>query len=254
MRMVVFFVCKFYIADDKVGDGEKLGQYGLPGVPEDSVAGHGIVRCKRRFVPKLSLRMQDTACVQTCTDAFRFESAEERSDEGRLQQSLSAGDRNTAVLAEIGAVAKHFGYHFRDGVFRAATAVPGVRIMAIHTADGASLHEDYEAKPGTVNGTERLKRMDSSGDFGIGHGYLREKRAGRNGPARCLCMRFYYSVTILGKSNCLVEGTGDNLLLLLKRQLVEGHGVARDADGERRIFLRVVHRIDESLAVEHIDI
>lgn len=55
-------------------------------------------------------------------------------------------------------------------------------------------------------------------------------------------------------SEHLVEGTGDDLLLLGACELVEVHGVPRHADGQVRVALGVVHRIHERRAVQDVDI
>ena len=50
------------------------------------------------------------------------------------------------------------------------------------------------------------------------------------------------------------EGARDHVLLLLAGQRVKAHRIARDADGELRIFLGMLHGIQQGLAVEHVDV
>ena len=51
-----------------------------------------------------------------------------------------------------------------------------------------------------------------------------------------------------------VEGAVDDVELLLARQLDEVHRVARHPDRELRILLRMLHRVLQRLAVEHVDV
>src|SRR6516164_732184 len=51
-----------------------------------------------------------------------------------------------------------------------------------------------------------------------------------------------------------VERAVDDVHLLLAREPYEVHRVARDTDGEIRILLRVLHRIHQRLAIEHIHV
>src|SRR6476469_1646507 len=51
-----------------------------------------------------------------------------------------------------------------------------------------------------------------------------------------------------------VESAVDDIQLLFTRQPHEVHSVARDANGQARIFLRVVHRVHQGLAVQDVDV
>src|SRR5512142_2887556 len=51
-----------------------------------------------------------------------------------------------------------------------------------------------------------------------------------------------------------MEGAGDDVHLLLARQPHEVHGIAGDADGQARVFLRVVHGVHQRLAVQDVDV
>src|SRR4051812_18235905 len=51
-----------------------------------------------------------------------------------------------------------------------------------------------------------------------------------------------------------VERAGDDVHLLLAREPHEVHGVARHANREIRVFLRMVHRVEQRVAIEHIDV
>jgi hypothetical protein len=46
----------------------------------------------------------------------------------------------------------------------------------------------------------------------------------------------------------------DDIHLLLARQPHEVDRVARDADRQARVLLRVVHRVEQRLAVQHVDV
>gem|GEM_PF-6288936 len=54
----------------------------------------------------------------------------------------------------------------------------------------------------------------------------------------------------------LVAGAGNDIELLLARQVDELHGIAGDADGEVRVLglFGVLHRVDELLCTEDIDV
>ena len=51
-----------------------------------------------------------------------------------------------------------------------------------------------------------------------------------------------------------MEGALDHLQLLLAAQAVEVHGVAGHADGQRRILFRVLHSVQQNLAVHHVHV
>src|SRR6185369_16055006 len=65
-----------------------------------------------------------------------------------------------------------------------------------------------------------------------------------------------------GVSACGVSGTGlpavegavDHVHLLLARQPDEVDRVARHADREARVLLRVVHRVEQRVAVQHVHV
>src|SRR5690606_13347017 len=52
----------------------------------------------------------------------------------------------------------------------------------------------------------------------------------------------------------LSESTGDNVLLLFFRQGVKTYCVARYADGQLRIFLRMFHRVEQHFTVHHVHV
>src|SRR5688572_13303283 len=51
-----------------------------------------------------------------------------------------------------------------------------------------------------------------------------------------------------------VEGAVDDVHLLLARQSHEVHGVARHANGEAWILLRMRHCVEQHVAVQHVDV
>ena len=51
-----------------------------------------------------------------------------------------------------------------------------------------------------------------------------------------------------------MESTVDHIHLLLARQTHEVHGVAGNADRQVRVLLRMVHRVQKRLAVQHIHV
>ena len=52
----------------------------------------------------------------------------------------------------------------------------------------------------------------------------------------------------------LVEGTGDDLILLILSEVVEVHGVAGNAHRELRVLLGVSLGVEQRVAVEHVDV
>src|SRR5262245_64534234 len=51
-----------------------------------------------------------------------------------------------------------------------------------------------------------------------------------------------------------MERPVDDVHLLLTRQSHEIHGVARDADRQARILLGMIHRVEQRVAVQHVDV
>src|SRR5580765_5761725 len=62
------------------------------------------------------------------------------------------------------------------------------------------------------------------------------------------------SVWLSGMTASAVEGPIDDVHLLLAREADEVDRVPGHADGQARVFFRVVHGIDQHLAVQHVDI
>ncbi|ABU77688.1 hypothetical protein ESA_02442 [Cronobacter sakazakii ATCC BAA-894] len=54
--------------------------------------------------------------------------------------------------------------------------------------------------------------------------------------------------------HCLSESTGDDVLLLFFRQRVETHRVTRHTNGQLRVFLRMLHRIQQHFAVHDVHV
>lgn len=52
----------------------------------------------------------------------------------------------------------------------------------------------------------------------------------------------------------LVEGTGDDLILLILGEVVEVHGVAGNAHRKLRVLLGVSLGVEQRVAVEHVDV
>src|SRR5262245_51510323 len=60
--------------------------------------------------------------------------------------------------------------------------------------------------------------------------------------------------TVSGMAAASMECAIDHLHLLLPREPHEVHGVARHPDGEVRVFLRMVHGVEQRLTVQHVDV
>src|SRR3954468_20737577 len=56
------------------------------------------------------------------------------------------------------------------------------------------------------------------------------------------------------RSQPLVEGPVEHVELLLAREAHEVDGVAGHADRELRVAFRVLHRVAQRLAIEHVDV
>ena len=52
----------------------------------------------------------------------------------------------------------------------------------------------------------------------------------------------------------LVEGTGDDLVLLILREVVEVNGIAGNTHGELRVLLRMGLGVEKRVTVEHVDV
>src|SRR5262245_30165123 len=57
-----------------------------------------------------------------------------------------------------------------------------------------------------------------------------------------------------GMAHRSMEGPVDHVHLLLARQPHEVHRVARDANRQARVLLRVVHRVEQHVAVQHVHV
>src|SRR6056297_950426 len=89
-------------------------------------------------------------------------------------------------------------------------------------------------------------RTGQSG-YGAGQEVMRWKVGAKGPPAS--------GVTDRGlRLHLPVERPVHHVELLLARQLDEVDGVARDADRELRVLLRVLHRVEQRLAVQHVDV
>ena len=95
---------------------------------------------------------------------YSFFSAKRKklADELSLQSRLAARNGNTAVLAEILAVSLDVFKYIRCGNLASARWIPGIGIVAISASERTSLHKKHKTHAGTVNGPERLYRINSS--------------------------------------------------------------------------------------------
>src|SRR5512139_1144682 len=91
---------------------------------------------------------------------------------------------------------------------------------------------------------------------------LRAVRTSTSGTSSPRCTRISYGL-LASRLTCSaeavailssVEGAIDDVHLLLAGQPHEVHRVARHSDRQARIFLRMIHCIDQRLAVQHVDI
>src|SRR6476620_1818417 len=61
-------------------------------------------------------------------------------------------------------------------------------------------------------------------------------------------------VTNLFMAVSAVEGAVDDVQLLFAGEAHEVHRVAGDADGQARVLLRMVHGVDQRVAIEHVHV
>src|SRR3954452_3039166 len=64
----------------------------------------------------------------------------------------------------------------------------------------------------------------------------------------------FCSVSLSGMAAIPVEGSINDIQLLLPRQPDEVDGVTRDADGQVRILLWMVHGVQKRIAIQHVDV
>jgi len=110
--------------------------------------------------------------------------------------------------------------------------------VAVKAAQRTSLEEDDCSEAGAVEGAERLDCVDTSDHSGL----LSGKRSAGLG------------VEIIYKLEFVVKRAGDDFALLLETEAVEANCVARNADCEVGIELRVLDCVFELLSVENINI
>ena len=79
-----------------------------------------------------------------------------------LQQRLTAGYRNAAVLSPIGPVPQRLAEHLVRRSAGTAPFVPGVRIVAEPATHAAALHEHHKPDARSVHGAEGFRGMNSS--------------------------------------------------------------------------------------------
>ena len=172
----------------------------------------------------------DPRGIQRRVYALRMQPLEQLRHKLPLAQGLAARHRDPAAVLKIRPVPQGLLYHLlgRYAQGRRGVEGPGVRVVAVDAAQGAALEEDQVPEPRAVHGPHALKGMNHA-------------------VHRC-----FPRLRLHG----LVEGAGDNLLLLRLCQLVEVHRVARDPDGQVGIFLRVLVGVHERLPVEdvHVDV
>ena len=67
-------------------------------------------------------------------------------------------------------------------------------------------------------------------------------------------MGFWMGGVCIDMLHTLVDGSRQHVELLLSCELNEVDGIAADADCELRVFLGMLHGIEQQIAAEHVDI
>ena len=113
-------------------------------------------------VPGVFFGIDSSARVEAGGDAFGLCPFEELCHEGQLQEGLPAGDRDAALLSPVGPIAEGFLQDLFCRIFCTFFCLPGVRIVAEGTPQGAALQEDDEADTGSVDGAEGFEGVHVS--------------------------------------------------------------------------------------------
>ena len=83
----------------------------------------------------------------------------QRANKRDLSQRLAARCGNAAFTVK-GSVAVVECEHVRHALLMSNAKLPRIGVMTVGAAHGAALHEDHQARAGTVNRAERLNGMN----------------------------------------------------------------------------------------------
>ena len=106
--------------------------------------------------------IRDAGGIQTgANTSFRVgvSGLKQRADKCDLSQRFAAR-RGNATFTVKGSVAVVECEHIRHALLVSNTKLPCIGVMTVSAAHGAALHEDHQARAGTVNRAERLNRMN----------------------------------------------------------------------------------------------
>ena len=100
--------------------------------------------------------------VQRGVHAVLVQLCEKFLDKRRLHQRLAAGHGHPAAAAPVGTEAQRLFGQLVRGIGLAALREPGIRVMAVYTAQGAALHKDHIAHARPIDRAERLDGVDTA--------------------------------------------------------------------------------------------
>ena len=162
----------------------------------------------------------NTGGVQTGVDQLLLGQLKQLQQKIDLHQGFAAGDGDAAGRIEC-LVPLIFLDQGLGGPDRAGIHFPGIRIMAVLAPHGTALEKDDESNAGAIHGAEAFRRMD---------------------------------IAVHRRLDLLVEGTGDDLILLGAGQLDEVDGIAADTDGQLGILFGMLLGIQQGFLAEDVDI
>ena len=146
----------------------------------------------------------------------------QRTNKCDLSQRFTARCGNAAFTVK-GSVAVVECEYVRHALLVSNAKLPRIGVMTVGAAHGAALHENHQARAGAVNRAERLNGMNppTHGErvlscrlfAWIVWGMLRFRHE-RNGSLAWKILQ------------CLVEGAGNNVVLLLFGKRVELYGIS----------------------------
>lgn len=98
--------------------------------------------------------------VERGMDSDRFAKLKKLADEIGLRTRFTTRNGYAAVLAEIFAVTLDLFEYLFCAHFFSTREIPGIGIVAICATERTALHKKHKTHAGTVNGPERLYRID----------------------------------------------------------------------------------------------
>ena len=180
------------------------------------------------------------------------------SGECELHHRLAARYRQASTqAADRGCEVTETAQHVIDRHVGAVLEMPGVRIVAVRATQQASRDEEHNAQPRPVVARRGFVGMAIAKGALLVLDAVFIRSVGRNPDPEVVTTSGFKGLNRRHRGTQLdlaVESAADHVSLLFGCQTNEVHSIARHANRELRVLVRILHRILERLLLDHVQV